>query len=216
MKGSSRGPARPYGGAVPLDVPVFLSAFVTLFVIMDPPGAIPIFLALTRRLPARAQRAAARRASLVALVVIASFAVFGQRILDYLHISVAALQGAGGILLLIVALQLLTGEESEQHADAGVNVALVPLGTPLLAGPGAIVATMLAMQHARGSAQVLSVFLALGAVLTLVWLTFRYAGLLHRLLRESGIVLLSRIAGLLLSAIAVQMMADSIRAFVTG
>ena len=199
---------------MPIDVPIFLSAFVTLFVIMDPPGAIPIFLALTRRLPPRAQRAAARRASLVALVVIASFAVFGQRILDYLHISVAALQGAGGLLLLIVALQLLTGEESEQHADAGVNVALVPLGTPLLAGPGAIVATMLAMQHAQGGAQVASVFLALAAVLLITWLTFRYAGALLRLLRESGIVLLSRIAGLLLSAIAVQMIADSVRAFI--
>ncbi|HQF03627.1 MAG TPA: MarC family protein [Phycicoccus sp.] len=197
-----------------MDVPIFLSAFVTLFVIMDPPGAIPIFLALTRRLPPRAQRAAARRASLVALVVIASFAVFGQRILDYLHISVAALQGAGGLLLLIVALQLLTGEESEQHADAGVNVALVPLGTPLLAGPGAIVATMLAMQRAQGGAQVASVFLALAAVLLITWLTFRYAGALLRLLRESGIVLLSRIAGLLLSAIAVQMIADSVRAFI--
>ncbi len=199
---------------MPIDVPIFLSAFVTLFVIMDPPGAIPIFLALTRRLPPRAQRAAARRASLVALVVIASFAVFGQRILDYLHISVAALQGAGGLLLLIVALQLLTGEESEQHADAGVNVALVPLGTPLLAGPGAIVATMLAMQRAQGGAQVASVFLALAAVLLITWLTFRYAGALLRLLRESGIVLLSRIAGLLLSAIAVQMIADSVRAFI--
>ena len=199
---------------MPIDVPIFLSAFVTLFVIMDPPGAIPIFLALTRRLPPRAQRAAARRASLVALVVIASFAVFGQRILDYLHISVAALQGAGGLLLLIVALQLLTGEESEQHADAVVNVALVPLGTPLLAGPGAIVATMLAMQHAQGGAQVASVFLALAAVLLITWLTFRYAGALLRLLRESGIVLLSRIAGLLLSAIAVQMIADSVRAFI--
>ena len=172
---------------MPIDVPIFLSAFVTLFVIMDPPGAIPIFLALTRRLPPRAQRAAARRASLVALVVIASFAVFGQRILDYLHISVAALQGAGGLLLLIVALQLLTGEESEQHADAGVNVALVPLGTPLLAGPGAIVATMLAMQRAQGGAQVASVFLALAAVLLITWLTFRYAGALLRLLRESEI-----------------------------
>ena len=199
---------------MPIDVPIFLSAFVTLFVIMDPPGAIPIFLALTRRLPPRAQRAAARRASLVALVVIASFAVFGQRILDYVHISVAALQGAGGLLLLIVALQLLTGEESEQHADAGVNVALVPLGTPLLAGPGAIVATMLAMQRAQGGAQVASVFLALAAVLLITWLTFRYAGALLRLLRESGIVLLSRIAGLLLSAIAVQMIADSVRAFI--
>lgn len=199
---------------MPFDSVTFVSAFVTLLVIMDPPGAIPIFLALTSSLPARAKRAAARRASLVALLVISSFAVFGRYILDYLHISVAALQGAGGLLLLIVALQLLMGAESEQHADAGVNVALVPLGTPLLAGPGAIVATMLAVQNATSGAQVFSVALALVAALTVVWLTLRYAGALGRVLRESGIVLLTRIAGLLLSAIAVQMVADSVRAFV--
>lgn len=199
---------------VPFDSLTFASAFVTLLVIMDPPGAIPIFLALTAPLTTRAKRAAARRASIVALFVIASFAVFGRYILDYLHISVAALQGAGGLLLLIVALQLLTGAESEQHADAGVNVALVPLGTPLLAGPGAIVATMLAVQNAKTGAQLVSVALALVAAITVVWLTFRYAGLLGRVLRESGIVLLTRIAGLLLSAIAVQMVADSVIAFV--
>lgn len=201
---------------MPIDVTTFTSAFVTLIVILDPPGAIPIFLALTRSLDSTDRNRAARRASLVALVVIASFAVFGQQILNYLHISVAALQGAGGLLLLIVALQLLTGSESESLADAGVNVALVPLGTPLLAGPGAIVATMLAVRGAQGVNEVLSVGLALVAALVVVWLTLRYAGGLHRVLRESGIVLLSRIAGLLLSAIAVQMVADSIRAFVQG
>lgn len=198
------------------DVPTFLSTFVTLFVIMDPPGGIPVFLALTGRLSQEARRTAARRASLVALVVIALFAVFGQSILDYLGITVPALQGAGGLLLLIVALELLTGQESEQLADAGVNVALVPLGTPLLAGPGAIVATMLARQHAQTSAELLAVATALIAVLLSTWLVFRYAGVLHRVLRESGIVLLSRIAGLLLSAIAVQMIADAVRAFAAG
>ncbi len=199
---------------MPFDSQTFLTTFVTLIVIMDPPGAIPIFLALTGPLTTKQKRAAARRASIVALVVIASFAVFGQQILGYLHISVPALQGAGGLLLLIVALQLLTGAESEQHADAGVNVALVPLGTPLLAGPGAIVATMLAVQNADGTAQVASVGLGLVACIGIVWLTFRYSTVLSRVLRESGIVLLTRIAGLLLSAIAVQMIANSVTAFV--
>lgn len=196
------------------DVPVFTTTFVTLLVILDPPGAIPIFLALTGPLTARQKVAAARRASLVALTVIASFAVFGQQILDYLHISLPALQASGGLLLLVVALQLLTGAESEQHADAGVNVALVPLGTPLLAGPGAIVATMLAVQDADGTAGLLAVATALVCALGLVFLTFRFATPLARLLKESGIVLLTRIAGLLLSAIAVQMVADAVAAFV--
>jgi MarC family membrane protein len=198
------------------DAQTFLSVFVTLLVIMDPPGAMPIFLALTGSLTQRQTVAAARRASLVALGVISSFAVFGQQILAYLNISLAALQGAGGLLLLLVALQLLTGQEQEQHANAGVNVALVPLGTPLLAGPGAIVATMLAVQKADGSGPLISVGLGLVAVLLVVWLFLRFAGRIHRVLKDSGTVLLTRIAGLLLSAIAVQMVADSIRAFVTA
>jgi multiple antibiotic resistance protein len=198
------------------DAQTFLSVFVTLIVIMDPPGAMPIFLALTGSLTQRQKVAAARRASLVALGVISSFALFGQQILGYLHISLAALQGAGGLLLLLVALQLLTGSEQEQHADAGVNVALVPLGTPLLAGPGAIVATMLAVEKAQGSGPLISVGLALVAVLVVVWLFLRFAGRIHRVLKDSGTVLLTRIAGLLLSAIAVQMVADSIHAFVTA
>jgi multiple antibiotic resistance protein len=195
------------------DVTLFTSTYVTLLVILDPPGAIPIFLALTGPLSARQKAAAARRASLVALGVIASFAVFGQRILDYLHISLPALQAAGGLLLLVVALQLLTGAQSEGLADAGVNVALVPLGTPLLAGPGAIVATMLAVQRAEDPAGLLAVAAALVAALGTVFLTFRFAAPLARLLKDSGIVLLTRIAGLLLSAIAVQMVADAVIAF---
>jgi multiple antibiotic resistance protein len=198
------------------DAHTFLSVFVTLIVIMDPPGAMPIFLALTGSLTQRQKVAAARRASLVALGVISSFALFGQQILGYLHISLAALQGAGGLLLLLVALQLLTGSEQEQHADAGVNVALVPLGTPLLAGPGAIVATMLAVEKAHGSGPLISVGLALVAVLLVVWLFLRFAGRIHRVLKDSGTVLLTRIAGLLLSAIAVQMVADSVHSFVTS
>jgi MarC family membrane protein len=176
---------------------------------------LPIFLALTGSLTNQQKVAAARRASLVALGVIASFAVFGQQILNYLHISLAALQGAGGLLLLLVALQLLTGSEQEQHADAGVNVALVPLGTPLLAGPGAIVATMLAVQQAEGPAALISVAAALVAALAVVWVFLRFAGTIHRVLRDSGTVLLTRIAGLLLSAIAVQMVANSVTTFVT-
>jgi multiple antibiotic resistance protein len=198
-----------------VDPQTFGSVFVTLLVIMDPPGALPIFLALTGSLTHRQKVAAARRASLVAFGVIVLFAVFGQQILRYLHISLPALQGAGGLLLLIVALQLLTGSESEQHADAGVNVALVPLGTPLLAGPGAIVATMLAVQGSEGVDQYLAVALGLVATMVVVWLFFRFAGQVHRVLRDSGTVLITRIAGLLLSAIAVQLVADAVRAFVT-
>lgn len=198
-----------------IDEQLFLSVFVTLLVIMNPPGAVPIFLGLTGSLTHRQRIVAARRASLVALGVIAAFAVFGQQILTYLHISLPALQGAGGLLLLLVALQLLLGQESGVSSDAGVNVALVPLGTPLLAGPGAIVATMLAVQEAEGLGGFLAVAVGLLAAILIVWLFLRFAGQVHRLLRDSGTMLVTRIAGLLLSAIAVQMIANSVRAFVT-
>ncbi len=197
----------------------FTTSFVTLLVIFGPPGSIPIFLALTAGLDARDRNAAARRAALVALGVIASFAVFGQRLLDYLGITLPALQASGGLLLLIVAMQLLglAGSPTEQRADAGVNVALVPLGTPILAGPGAIVATMLAVQRAEGDAGSLAaVAAALVAALLVVYLSFRFAGPIARVLKDSGIVVLTRIAGVLLSAIAVQMIANAVIAFVNG
>ena len=197
------------------DVQLFLSVFVTLMVIMNPPGAVPIFLGLTTSLTHKHRDIAARRAALVALGVIAAFAVFGQQILTYLHISLPALQGAGGLLLLLVALQLLVGQESGVSSDAGVNVALVPLGTPILAGPGAIVATMLAVREADGIGGLLAVAVGLLAAILVVWLFLRFAGQVHRVLRDSGTMLVTRIAGLLLSAIAVQMIANSVRAFVT-
>ena len=196
------------------DEQLFLSVLVTLLVIMNPPGAVPIFLGLTGSLTHKQRIVAARRASLVALGVIAAFAVFGQQILTYLHISLPALQGAGGLLLLLVALQLLVGQESGVNSDAGVNVALVPLGTPILAGPGAIVATMLAVRAANGIGGFLAVAVGLVTALLIVWLFLRFAGQVHRLLRDSGTMLVTRIAGLLLSAIAVQMIANSVRAFV--
>src|SRR3954454_19128660 len=128
--------------------------FVTLFVIMAPIGTIPIFLSLTRgRSPATIKRAA-WQAVLVSFAVIVVFAFFGQGILDYLGISLPALQCAGGLLLLLVALELLTGKEDEPTAAAGTNVALVPLGTPLLAGPGAIVATMVFTKRVDGFSDV--------------------------------------------------------------
>jgi multiple antibiotic resistance protein len=196
---------------------LFLESFVTLFVIMDPPGTLPVFIALTARMEAKQRARAAAQAVLVSLIVIVAFAVFGQRILDYLSVSLPALQAAGGLLLLLVSLQLLTGQAGEEDAGGtGGNVAMVPLGTPLLAGPGAIVATMVFVSRAHGAGDHLAIGAGILAVHLILFLVMRFSAVLHRLLRESGVMLLTRIAGLLLSAIAVQLVADAIRAFIAG
>ena len=193
---------------------LFLSTFVTLWVILDPPGLLPVFIGLTGSMTGQQRKQAALRASLVALGVIAVFAIFGKFILKYLQISVQALQVSGGLLLLLVALQLLMGEHDEvdDAKPRDMNVAIVPLGTPLLAGPGAIVAMMVAVQDASGI-DYLVVAASLICAMTAVYLFLRFATGIHRFLKEAGTILLIRIAGVLLAAIAVQMMANGILGF---
>lgn len=197
-----------------MDVKLFGEVFVTLLVITDPPGMMPIFLALTGALPARDRNRAGTQAVALAFGVIVVFAVAGQTILNYLHVDLPALQAAGGLLLILVALELLTGKADDPEQQSTTNIALVPLGTPLLAGPGAIVATMLFVQQARGLADFVSIAVAIVAVMVTVWLVLRFSGGIVKVLRPSGIEVLTRIAGLLLAAIAVQLIADAIAAFV--
>jgi multiple antibiotic resistance protein len=196
-------------------VTFFLQAFVTLFVIIDPPGIVPLFLGLTRGRSVRTTRRLARQAAIVAFGVIVGFALFGRIILTYTQVQIAALEGAGGLLLLLVSLQLLTGKTEEPTSSdrATTNVAFVPLGTPLLAGPGAIVATMLYVQRIHSPLNVVALALAIAAVAMAAWLSMRFAEAIHRLLTDNGVELLTRIAGLLLSAIAVQLVAQSALAF---
>jgi len=198
--------------------PVLLTeVIVTMFVIMDPVGNVPIFLSVTRRLDARARNRAAVLAVLTAGLVIVGFALVGQQVLAYLGVSVPALQAAGGLLLLLVALELLTGTDSVEGGEPEdgdhVAVAMVPLGTPLLAGPGAIVATILFVTNADGPTDLAAIAIGVAVVLLIVLLGMRYSGLLIRIIGRSGILLLSRIAGLLLAAIAVQMLADALITF---
>jgi multiple antibiotic resistance protein len=113
-------------------------------------------------------------------------------------------------------LELLTGKLDEPETSAGGNVAMVPLGTPLLAGPGAIVATMVFVRRSDSAADYLAVALAIVAVHLLLWMSMRYSVVVLRVLKDSGILLVTRIAGLLLAAIAVQLVAEAVRAFVEG
>jgi multiple antibiotic resistance protein len=195
------------------DFKMFTEVFVTLVVIMDPIGTIPLFLALTSGRSLRARRRLAWQAVVVAMLVIAAFALFGQQILRYLGITVAAMQGAGGLLLILVALELLTGNQERPEDVPDVNVALVPLGTPLLAGPGAIVATIVFVRRAHGVADASAIAAGIVAVHLVLYLALRFANVILRLIREGGVLLITRISGLLLSAIAVQLVATSAIAF---
>lgn len=191
-----------------------VQSFVTLFVIFDPPGAAPIFLSLVADRTPKERRKLAVQAAGVSLLVISIFAIFGQMILDYLHISIASLQAAGGLLLLLVSLELLTGKESGSTEARDKNVALVPLGTPLLAGPGAIVATMIFVQQVQNTGQAIGLVAAVLAVHIVIALALISSTTILKVIKESGVNLVARIAGLLLAAISVQMLVDAIRAFI--
>jgi multiple antibiotic resistance protein len=196
------------------DATLFGEVVVTLAVIMDPLGNIPLFLGLTGGRTNKVRRRLAWQAVLVSLFVISLFAVLGQQILTYLGIGIPALQGAGGLLLTIVALELLTDRLDDPAEVRDVNIALVPLGTPLLAGPGAIVATIVFVQKADHVSSYVAIAAGILAVHLLVYLSLRFSVGITRVIREAGIVLLTRISGLLLSAIAVQLLADSVRGFI--
>ena len=198
---------------------LFGEVVVTMLVILDPPGNTPIFLAVTQRLSEKERHKAAYMAIATAFLVISIFAIGGQTILDYLNVSVPALQGAGGLLLLLVALQLLYGKGHETSYEAAspeqrTSVAMVPLGTPLLAGPGTIVATIVFFQRAQGAGQWFSVLAGIAVALSVSLLALRFSGLVVKVVRPAGVILLARVAGMILAAVAVQMIANSVESFV--
>ena len=188
-----------------------LQAFVTLLVILDPPGATPIFLGVLGN-RTRAQRTLlAWQAAATSLFVITLFALFGQFIVNYLDISMPALQGAGGLLLLLVSIDLLKGHNESDIQSAEKNLALVPLGTPLLAGPGAIVTIMLFAQDVDGSAMTVALALAVVGAHLIIGLTLMFSTHVVRIIRESGVMLLAKVAGLLTAAIAFEMLMSGIK-----
>lgn len=200
-----------------INVTLLATTFTTLFVIMDPPGTIPVFLALTGRMDKASQNKAAIQATLTSLFVIVGFAVAGNFLLKALHISMPALQLSGGILLFLVAMELLMGkgEFGGPSEDIESNVAMVPLGTPLLAGPGAIVAVMVAVNQGHNTvAGWVAVMLAVLLMHVVIWLTMKFSMALQKLLGDDGVMILTKISGVLLAAIATQMVATAVFQFI--
>ena len=130
-----------------------------------------------------------------------------------MNVSIEALQAAGGLLLLYVSLELLTGRDMGGDSSKDKNIALVPLGTPLLAGPGAIVATMIFVQQIQTPAQSFGLIAAVVAVHIVIAISLMASTTILGIIKDAGVTLLARIAGLLLAAIAVQMLVDAIKAF---
>lgn len=187
-----------------------LSAFVTLVVIMDPLGNVPIFLALSRPLEPGQRNRVAARAVIVAFALIAAFALAGAQLLGSLGVSLESLSIAGGFLLLLVALELLRGDYDAPRAGGGRrDVALVPLATPLLAGPGAIAATIVLVRQADGG-ELAATWAGIVAAFVVVWAVLRLAVPIGRRLSDGFIHLLSRVMGVLLAAIAVQLILGGI------
>ena len=193
-----------------MDLQALGETFLTLVVIMDPVGTVPIFIAMTARLDPDERRWAAIRAVVFAGILVLGFALVGRLVLDYLNVSVESLSIAGGLLLLLVALEMLRGIDTAPEG-AEEDVALVPLATPLVAGPGAIATVIvLVEQHPEASGRA-GVLAGIVAALAVVALALLLAQWLSRVLPASLISFLTRVFGLLLSAIAVQLVVDGVR-----
>jgi len=198
-----------------------VSALVTLLVVVDPVGLAPTFLAVTDGLPQRARRTVAIRASLIAGSILAGSAFFGDWLLSKLGISLPAFRIAGGLLLFSIASEMVFGVRIERQSRAAEqaleervrNIAAFPLGIPLMAGPGAITATMLLAGQADSRVDLIAILI--GVVIVVVAacaVVFFMATRVERLLGVTGNVVLERLLGVLLAALAVQFVIDGVRA----
>lgn len=192
-----------------LNVPILVKTFVAVFVLADALGNAPIFLALTKDQEPEQKHRTVNRATLVATAVLLGFAFAGQSVLNYLHISMGSLRVAGGLLLLLIALQMLSGELDTPMVEAGRDVAITPLALPLLAGPGTLTTVMLLMSEAPGAH--FSVVVGIVAAMFLSWLIVRLASQIDHLIGAEGAVIVTQLAGFLLAALAVEIGSAGIR-----
>ena len=199
-----------------MDQAAFITSFITLFVIIDPIGLAPLFVALTKGEDPRHRRGIAVRATLIAGGLLVLFGLFGEAVLGFAGISMPAFRIAGGILLFLTALDMLFERRTKRRkgqANSENDPSVFPLATPLIAGPGSIATMILLTGQAGGDwAAIGAVMLVLLAVLLLVLLFFLSAGLLERALGNTGTNVVSRLLGMLLAALSVQFVIDGITA----
>lgn len=199
---------------------LFVSAFVTLFVVIDPPGCAPIYAGLTKDASNAQARNMALRAIAIATVILLIFAFFGEALLGALHIELDSFRIAGGLMLFWIAFEMVFEKRTQRReeradkvsADPEVeDVSVFPMAMPMLAGPGAIAAVMLLMNEAETAAEAIEVFAALGLVLAITALALIAAGPLIRLLGDKVEAVITRLLGVLLAALAAQYVLDGLR-----
>jgi multiple antibiotic resistance protein len=197
---------------------LFVSAFITLFVVIDPPGCAPIFAGLTSAAPPAQARAMAVKACLIAAAILLVFALFGENLLRALHIQLNAFRIAGGIMLFLIALDMVFEKRTQRReervekvkAEEIEDVSVFPMAMPMLAGPGSIATIMLLMSRARGTEETFVVLGALAAVLVISLAALIAALPLMRLLGHSVEAVITRLLGVLLAALAAQYVIDGL------
>jgi multiple antibiotic resistance protein len=200
-------------------IELFISAFITFFVVIDPPGCAPIYASLTSNVPPRDRRIMAIRAILVAAIILLVFALFGEQMLSALGISLDSFRIAGGIMLFLIALEMVFEKRTERREDRAQeiieqpeieDVSIFPMAMPMIAGPGSIAAVMLLTSQNDGIDNALVILGALGSVLLLTLIGLIAAGPLMRILGNKVEAVITRVLGVLLGALAVQFVVDGL------
>ncbi len=204
---------------------LFISAFATFFVVIDPPGCAPIYASLTKDANAAQRRSMAIRASLISAAILFVFALFGEKLLAALHIELNSFRIAGGIMLFLIAIDMVFEKRTERREERAAkiietpeveDVSVFPMAMPMIAGPGSIASVMLLMSQNEGPDRSLVVLAALGAVLVLTLLALLAAGPIMRVLGSKAEAVITRLLGVLLGALAAQFVIDGLRASFGG
>jgi multiple antibiotic resistance protein len=202
-------------------IELFLSSFITFFVVIDPPGCAPIYASLTGQAPVSQRRSMAIRAVLVASLILLVFGLFGEKLLGALGISLDSFRIAGGIMLFLIALEMVFEKRTERREARAQeiietpeieDVSIFPMAIPMIAGPGSIATLMLLMSKHDGLEDALIIFSALGSIMMLTLLALLAAGPIMRLLGARIEAVITRILGVLLAALAAQFVVDGLRA----